>query len=143
MRCNEVACPHGCSRVLKAHEENKCTVAVLREHFMLPDAPPSTLKEIKPRTWDCKTDKLDVPPGVELVLGDVRGGSKTPGMVKRVLHWRATKSAEANELWSKIAKFNGTIEACFSALTEQHAADANAYDAARQYCASHPHSEVE
>jgi phosphomevalonate kinase len=29
--------------------------------------------------WDSKAEPLQLPPGMILVLGDVKGGSKTPG----------------------------------------------------------------
>ena len=41
--------------------------------------------------WDLKIEAFDLPPKLRLLLGDVRGGAKTPNMVKNVLKWRQEK----------------------------------------------------
>eukprot|EP00808_Paulinella_micropora_P010256 g13133.t1 len=44
-------------------------------------------KKQKTRWFEFTAEPAALPPGLELVLGDVKGGSSTPGMVKKVLAW--------------------------------------------------------
>lgn len=39
-----------------------------------------------------KLEAFSLPAGIHLVVGDVKGGSQTPGMVNKVLAWRKTKA---------------------------------------------------
>ena len=61
--------------------------------------------------WDMRIDKRGaiIPSGLRLVLCDVDCGSRTPGMVKRVLAWRHEKPEEANELWAKLQAQNNNL----------------------------------
>lgn len=54
--------------------------------------------------WDTElyTDDLTLPKGLRLVMCDVKGGSVTSNMVKKVLTWRATQGSAADELWSRL-----------------------------------------
>ncbi|PPJ50328.1 hypothetical protein CBER1_06465 [Cercospora berteroae] len=58
--------------------------------------------------WDTEIlkDQVRVPKGLRLVMCDVSCGSKTPGMVKQVLAWRAEKQQEANAMWKDLDEAN-------------------------------------
>ncbi|GIZ41472.1 hypothetical protein CKM354_000477500 [Cercospora kikuchii] len=58
--------------------------------------------------WDTEIlkDQVRVPKGLRLVMCDVSCGSKTPGMVKQVLAWRAEKQQEANAIWKDLDEAN-------------------------------------
>lgn len=53
--------------------------------------------------WDTKVTPFDLPPGLVLVLGDVKGGAKTPDMVKKVLQWKDTAAGLSLLLCSVVA----------------------------------------
>ena len=58
-----------------------------------------------PVTWDHEINlqgKLRIPRGLKLVMCDVDQGSQTPGMVKKVLRWRADNGDEATRLWTEL-----------------------------------------
>lgn len=55
--------------------------------------------------WDVKITPFVLPSEMTIVMGDVKGGSATPGMVKVVSQWRQTNS-EAADLWDKLNKVN-------------------------------------
>lgn len=56
--------------------------------------------------------KLKLPDGLQLLLADVRGGSESPSMARKVLKWKATKSENDNSEiphWSALSKLNPKI----------------------------------
>ena len=75
--------------------------------------------------WDTEIlkDQVRVPEGLRLVMCDVSCGSKTPGMVKQVLAWRAEKAEEANAIWKDLDEANEGLAAELKAVAE--AKDAN------------------
>jgi phosphomevalonate kinase len=62
------------------------------------------------KEWDAEVSKSDGPEGIRmpknlrLVMADVDCGSKTVGMVKKVLEWRKHEPDEADMLWSALQK---------------------------------------
>eukprot|EP00817_Percolomonadidae_sp_ATCC50343_P003944 CAMPEP_0117423928 /NCGR_PEP_ID=MMETSP0758-20121206/4452_1 /TAXON_ID=63605 /ORGANISM="Percolomonas cosmopolitus, Strain AE-1 (ATCC 50343)" /LENGTH=406 /DNA_ID=CAMNT_0005207407 /DNA_START=502 /DNA_END=1719 /DNA_ORIENTATION=- len=64
-----------------------------------------------------KRSTFELPPYFELVVGDVQGGSETPGMVRKVLKWRKENSVESKELWSDIQAKNNQIASLFEELS--------------------------
>jgi phosphomevalonate kinase len=59
-------------------------------------------------SWDTEIQKssIKMPKGLRLVMCDVDCGSETPGMVKKVLAWRAEKSEEAEKNWKSLQEGN-------------------------------------
>lgn len=66
------------------------------------------IDESGPQKWDMEihTDAAAIPPGLRLVMCDVATGSKTPGMVKQVLAWRAASPHAADALWTDLHAAN-------------------------------------
>jgi phosphomevalonate kinase len=64
-------------------------------------------------TWDAHVSKQGVklPPGLRLAMCDVDCGSQTPGMVKKVLAWRAKEPDEAGMLWKRLDQANRGVAA--------------------------------
>lgn len=63
-----------------------------------------------PKTWaPLQHEPCSMPPGISLLMGDVKGGSETPKLVSHVLQWRKNKPQEANELWGNLNKANMTL----------------------------------
>lgn len=72
---------------------------------------------------------FSLPPGLHLLLGDVQGGSETPGMVKKVLEWRKKDEKVAKDLWDSLAHLNFEVESELRVLGEQAAKDPAGYQA--------------
>ena len=58
--------------------------------------------------WDMSIDKpaARLPTGLRLVMCDVKCGSQTPGMVKRVLVWKKENPKLSKEIWTKLQAEN-------------------------------------
>ncbi|KAL7545872.1 hypothetical protein ACHAWF_009224 [Thalassiosira exigua] len=41
--------------------------------------------------WDCSVNPISLPPGLELLMADVCGGSESPSMAKKILEWKKNK----------------------------------------------------
>jgi phosphomevalonate kinase len=65
------------------------------------------------REWDAIVEQGDggvaVPKGLRLVMADVDCGSKTVGMVKKVLQWRKDEPDEASMLWTALHQANMAV----------------------------------
>jgi phosphomevalonate kinase len=74
--------------------------------------------------WDTEVhkDAVRVPKGLRLVMCDVRCGSQTPGMVKKVLAWRKENPQEANAIWTQLQHANESLAAELKVVAEQGAA---------------------
>jgi phosphomevalonate kinase len=66
--------------------------------------------------WDNDFLPLELPQGMQLVLCDVAGGSKTPAMVQKVLNWRRDCPEKAKVLFGKLNSANNRVEAAFRSL---------------------------
>jgi phosphomevalonate kinase len=66
---------------------------------------------IEGSSWDTEIQKsaIRMPKGLRLVMCDVDCGSETPGMVKKVLAWRAEKQEEAEGIWKKLQEGNEAL----------------------------------
>lgn len=89
-------------------------------------------------SWDTEIKKaaIKMPKGLRLVMCDVDCGSETPGMVKKVLAWRADKPDEANAIWNDLQKGNEALAAELTRLaTDDSSADFSKYDTLRNIIA--------
>ena len=41
--------------------------------------------------WDCTVTPISLPPGLELLMADVCGGSESPSMARKILEWKKSK----------------------------------------------------
>lgn len=104
--------------------------ALLQSHGE-PGAPSFSLRlkalvdEEEGSTWDAEIVKsaVGVPKGLRLVMCDVDCGSKTPGMVKKVLQWRKEKPEEAGKIWTELQKCNEALAAELVRLAKEDSAD--------------------
>ena len=81
-----------------------------------PPAPPSATASgtsnttiIQPLLWDQNITPLVFPLHIDIIMGDVHGGSNSPSMAKKVLQWRKEYPIEAKELYSQLSNANGKI----------------------------------
>lgn len=59
--------------------------------------------------WNQEHMPITLPPGIEMVLADICGGSSSTVMAKKVLQWKKSSPAAAKELWEKLSKTNEHI----------------------------------
>ena len=103
----------------------------------------------KSRRWDDTTKAFIFPPGFKLLLGDVHGGSETPGMVKQILAWKASDDSKENAeptlsneipsqpkaLWSSLGFANSEVAKCLEQLAASVGDGVSYYKALRR-CAT-------
>ncbi|KAG8627956.1 hypothetical protein KVT40_003829 [Elsinoe batatas] len=75
--------------------------------------------------WDTEVikGKVAVPKGLRLVMCDVKGGSQTPGMVKKVLKWREAEGESAEELWRRLQSANEGLAEEMVKVADEGSAD--------------------
>ena len=56
--------------------------------------------------WNMTHEQCSLPPGIRLLMGDVKGGSETPKMVSKVLEWKNSNPERAAEVWTKLNASN-------------------------------------
>ncbi|KIL92579.1 hypothetical protein FAVG1_03759 [Fusarium avenaceum] len=68
-------------------------------------------------SWDVEVlkDAVTMPKGMVLRMCDVDCGSKTVGMVKKVLAWKAANPEESKKLWDELQKRNEELIAILNA----------------------------
>lgn len=88
--------------------------------------------------WDTEIVKdkaVKVPDGLRLIMCDVACGSKTPGMVKQVLAWRAKEGEEAGRLWRELdaanVKLAGELKGIAESGSKDYAGLRGCFDAIR------------
>lgn len=71
--------------------------------------------------WDTEIhgDAVKIPAGLRLVMCDVSCGSKTPGMVKKVLAWRKERPEEADAIWADLHQANESLARELKAMAEK------------------------
>lgn len=62
--------------------------------------------------WDAKITPLNLPPGLELLMADVCGGSESPSMARKVLAWKKEIEGDDNS-WEKLKAINLKLEELF------------------------------
>ncbi|CCH40729.1 Phosphomevalonate kinase [Wickerhamomyces ciferrii] len=71
------------------------------------------VKLVKFHDWDIKNDKVALPKGIKLIMGDIKGGSNTPKLVSKVLQWRQSDPESAqvyHELDSSNMKYVESLD---------------------------------
>lgn len=92
--------------LLESHGEPGSSGFAAKLKSLVEESDPST-------TWDTEIVKsaVKVPSGLRLVMCDVDCGSKTPGMVTRLLAWRKEKPEEADRIWKQLQEKNEGLAA--------------------------------
>jgi phosphomevalonate kinase len=110
----------------KKESNNDTTTTTTKE--AVPEASPAPTPT--PIVWDQSVEPLQLPKGIQLVLADVRGGSESPSMARKVMAWK--QKCESNEsgdnnannnihkeqlaVWHKLAKLNALIQTSLECL---------------------------
>ncbi|KAJ8327498.1 phosphomevalonate kinase [Batrachochytrium dendrobatidis] len=89
------------------------------------------------KKWDWVNTPFQLPPGMQLMLGDVAAGSNTPKLVSTVLAWQKRCPLEAESLWIKIDELNKSIQTILEDLCSvSSTANAGKYQKAIDLCAT-------
>ncbi|KAJ9648101.1 phosphomevalonate kinase [Coniosporium apollinis] len=104
--------------LLESHGEPGSSGFAAKLKSLVEESDPST-------TWDTEIVKsaVKVPSGLRLVMCDVDCGSKTPGMVTRLLAWRKEKPEEADRIWKQLQEKNEGLAAELVRLAENKSHD--------------------
>lgn len=86
----------------------------------------AALRAVVDSDWDFSHLQCALPPGVRLLMGDVKGGSETPRLVSKVLLWRAADPSSA-EVYAQLDSANEALMAAMTALHALYAKDKEAY----------------
>jgi len=68
------------------------------------------------KLWTQTTESFSLPPGLDMMMGDVCGGSSTTSMTRKVKAWLKNKPSESVPVWNGLAKANETIYDLFNSL---------------------------
>jgi phosphomevalonate kinase len=83
--------------------------------------------------WNTKVSTFKLPPQLDIILADVRSGSETPSMVKKVLQWKK-EDPEANSFWNSLGVDNRTLSALIETLRELYEISPKDYAKAIYHC---------
>lgn len=85
------------------------------------------LRAVVDKEWKFKHVKCSLPMGVQLLMGDIEGGSETPKMVSKVLQWRKKNPNESNQIYDHLNEANNsfmeTLEKLNQAQNEETLSD--------------------
>lgn len=70
--------------------------------------------------WDMQITRCALPDGLSLLMGDVKGGSATPSMVKTVLAWRKNNPERAGQVWTALDEANMALVGTLTSLSSSH-----------------------
>ena len=69
--------------------------------------------------WTQTIVAFHLPPGLDIVMGDICGGASSTSMARQVLRWRQDSPEEAALLWSALGSANRDIVTAMFALCEE------------------------
>jgi phosphomevalonate kinase len=84
----------------------------------------------EPSNWTQRLTPFQLPPMMNIVMGDVCGGSSSTSMAKDVFKWRSSHPEAANKLWRDLAEVNKNIFSALQALRVMAVKDVHAYSQA-------------
>lgn len=94
--------------------------------------------------WDQRMEQVQLPLGVDIVMGDVHGGTNSPSMAKKVLLWKRENPVESAALYQELAGANSGVCASikrlnkYAKLAGSSPNDAALYNAALLWCNTLP-----
>ena len=66
--------------------------------------------------WNQATSPFSLPPGMDIIMGDVCGGSPSSSMAKAVLNWLKEKEVQSKSVWTALSEANKSIYDTFVKL---------------------------
>lgn len=76
--------------------------------------------------WEIKNERVALPHGIRLIMGDIKGGSNTPKLVAKVNEWKKSDS-ESSEIFNTINESNLKLIKCLFQLNEMYKEDPKKY----------------
>lgn len=101
------------SIVYQRFEPHVVTQLLATERF---DA--ALLRQVVDADWHFTATPAALPPGIKLVMGDIRGGLETPRLVSRVAAWRDANPQQSQQLY---AALNAANQRFIAAVSHLHA----------------------
>mmetsp|Transcript_5587 Transcript_5587/g.6585 ORF Transcript_5587/g.6585 Transcript_5587/m.6585 type:complete len:470 (-) Transcript_5587:1768-3177(-) len=77
----------------------------------------SALTDLVESKWEFNSIRCTLPPGIRLLMGDIKGGSETPKLVSKVLKWKSENVLQSCELYERLNQANLDF---IDALSELH-----------------------
>lgn len=87
---------------------------------------PSVSKVIESK-WDTCIKPTGLPPGIRLLMGDIKGGSETPKLVSKVLAWKRANGKYGEALFDTINLANRRLIDSFRDLHQLHSENPKFY----------------
>jgi len=78
---------------------------------------------IRPGGWSQTIRPFTLPYGMDIVLGDVCGGSSSTSMARQVLRWKNDKPVLAEKVWDTLSGANTEIFECLEEMNNQYRRD--------------------
>merc|ERR1711871_917345 len=66
--------------------------------------------------WNQAMSAFSLPPGMDIIMGDVCGGSPSSSMAKNVLNWLKEKPVQSSSVWTALSEANKSIYDTFVKL---------------------------
>jgi len=87
---------------------------------MEPDASSKTIYDavMDESKWGQTVKQFSLPSNMDIIMGDVCGGSSSTSMARAVLQWRKDQPDVANEVWNTLANTNLELYQSFESLNE-------------------------
>jgi phosphomevalonate kinase len=86
-------------------------------------------------SWSQTIRPFSLPHGVDIVLGDVCGGSSSTSMAREVLRWKRDKPQQAERVWAALASANVEIFNAFEQLNLHYQVRESARDFRQRFIA--------
>lgn len=86
------------------------------------------LQQLVNKNWEFGHVKRSLPPGIRLLMGDIKGGSETPKLVSKVLKWKTEHVQESEALYHNLDTANNKFMLCLATLTELYRTDQKSYE---------------
>lgn len=77
--------------------------------------------------WDFTSTRCALPPGIRLLMGDIKGGSETPKLVSRVLQWKKANPLQSSQLYESLNQANLDFVDALASLHDFHLKSPDAY----------------
>ena len=90
-------------------DDNNCfavSASVAKELTLLSDDKDNSI-------WDARMTPLHLPPGLELLMADVCGGTESPSMARKVLAWKKELEGDDHHPWEELKVINLKLEELF------------------------------
>ncbi|ODQ80855.1 hypothetical protein BABINDRAFT_180058 [Babjeviella inositovora NRRL Y-12698] len=85
------------------------------------------LQRVVNSQWEFTAEKCELPPQINLLMGDIAGGSETPKLVSKVLQWHKNEPEQSEKIFASINAGNMTLIDCLGKLTTMASKEPETY----------------